>query len=205
MKKLFFVFLLIFHWIFSLFSVPFYIKENFETMNFEIYVQNQKAAELPFRFYRGYQIVNNNIYFIDCLNSRIEEYGELCLFDTNQKILKHLNVMSGSSFLCYKNFIITTSLTECEQESDIEDIFNLGVNSKQYPLNISIYDLQTRKKRCDINLSEYRNNFETSSLYLNMAVASNDSIALCYKILDTTEVIYIGYLNLESLEIQKNK
>ena len=204
MKKVLFVFLLFFYCILSLFSAPVSVKENFETMNFEIYLQGKKISELPFRFYCGYQILDNNIYFIDCSNSRIEEYGELCLYDTKQEGLKHLNIMTGSSFLCYKNYIFATSLTESTQNNDIEDVFNLGVTSKKYPLNICIYDIQNFKKIKDINLDKYREHVANNSLYLNFSVDSDYGIALYYSILDTTEVINIGYLDLESLEILKN-
>lgn len=61
-------------------SKSFVIKENYDTMSFEIIHNNQIKFTLPFSRYCGYQTFDNKCYFIDCVESRVFEYGELFFF-----------------------------------------------------------------------------------------------------------------------------
>ena len=76
------------------------VHENFETMEYEIVLNNNVVEVLPFSYFYGYQIHNDRIYFIDTGNSRISEYGRLLFYDVKKKKLfihKLKQVMHSSS------------------------------------------------------------------------------------------------------------
>ena len=175
--------------------------ENYETMNFEILVNNQIKYKLPFSRYCGYQPVGNRCYFIDCAESTIFEYGELCFFDSKSGMILYTGIMSGSEFLVTKKHIVASSLTDEETENDIEDVFGLGLTGKKYPLDITIYDCKKYKEIKSFDLEEYRQGYDLASLFINLIDLSDEKIKVEYGVYDTTIIIPIGTIDLQTLVI----
>ena len=62
----------------SLYSADLSVVMNFDCMKFEIYQDNKIIKSLSFNNFYGYQIVMDKVYFIDCSDSNITEYGVVC-------------------------------------------------------------------------------------------------------------------------------
>lgn len=178
----------------------FKINENFEAMQFEVFVQDNKKLELPFSQYRGYKIFKNKCFFIDCTKSRIPEYGRLCYFESDTEEFIYTDIMSGSTFYIIEDYIIVSSLAKAEINTDIEDIFGLDLPSSQYPLDITIYNVNTFKKIKELNFDKYRQNYPHKTLFLDINSKSDETIILSYGVYDTTCKINIGTLNLDTLK-----
>ena len=181
----------------------FKINENFEAMQFEVFVQDNKKLELPFSQYRGYKIFKNKCFFIDCTKSRIPEYGRLCYFESDTEEFIYTDIMSGSTFYIIEDYIIVSSLAKAEINTDIEDIFGLDLPSSQYPLDVTIYNADTFKKIKELNFDKYRQDYSHKTLFLDINSTSDEMITFSYGIYDTTYKINIGMLNLATLEFDE--
>lgn len=120
-------------------------------------------------------------------------------FDSKTDEIVYTGIMSGSSFLVNKNYIIVSSLVKVEINSDIEDVFGLGLNEKEYPLDISIYDSKEYKKLKSFDLKEYRKKYDSNTLFINIMDSTNEKVNVEYRLYDTTNIIPIGSINLQNL------
>ena len=71
------------------------VHENFETMEYQIILNNNVVEVLPFSSFYGYQIHNDRIYFIDTENSRISEYGRLFFYDVKKREIIYTQIETG--------------------------------------------------------------------------------------------------------------
>ena len=124
-------------------------------------------------------------------------------FDYKTEKFLYTGIKSGSSFIITKNFIVASSLVNVETSSDVEDIFGIGLNKKEYPLNISIYDTKEYKNLKSFDLEKYREGHDFNTLFINIITDSpNEKVKVEYGIYDTNMIIPIGSINLKTLEIE---
>ena len=198
MKKAFLIFISIFIYT-SCTAQEYSVKENYDTMNFEIVNNDIVIYELAFGNFCGYQQVKNKIFFIDNAKSNIYEYGEVCYFDCNLNKMVYTGIFSGSSFYVTDDlkFLIATTLLESKTESDIGDVFGLGINTKQYPLNISVYDLDNSTKIKDVSFREKLDEEKLENFYVELTPVSKTKIQIDYCIYDSTYKINCGIVSIE--------
>lgn len=200
MKRFLFIFLIFFVCI-PCRAHGYSVNENYDSMNFEIIDNNKVVFELSFERFRGYQQIENKIFFIDCSKSKISEYGELCYFDCDLMKIKYTNIFSGSSFCISEdsNYLIVSALYESKKMPDIEDVFGLGIQSKKFPLNISVYDFNIMTKLKEYSFVEKLDENKLENYYIEIISLSNDEIKIQYGIYDTTQKIDCGVLEFSNL------
>ncbi len=178
------------------------IIENYESMNFEIKENNKLIAEFPFGRFYGYQQQDNKFFFIDCINSRISEYGEICYFDVKSKKTVYTGVFSGSSFYVTKDLkkMVVSCLTDTKQANDIEDVFGIIPNTKQYPLNIAIYDFDNLKKIQEFSLAENIAQEKLSCMYVELLPKSDNQLQIRFGEYDSSVKVNCGILDLKEMK-----
>lgn len=204
MKKIFFIPFFISIFCISCNAKQYTIKEDYDSMSFEILEDSTIVSELPFNRFCGYQQVDNKFYFIDCLNSRITEYGEICFFDCNLKKIVYTKIYSGSSFYVSTdtNFLVVSSLIEFGKEYEIEDVFNIGINPKRQPLGVSIYNLNNFTKLKDFFFYDKIKNYDYSDLYISFKELPKNQLKINFGIYDSDFKIDCGILDLNTLCIK---
>lgn len=202
MKKIIINFILMFFLVSCVQSKNIKVYENYESMIFEISVNEKKIMELPFSIYSGYEYFNDTYYFIDCTKSQVSGYGELCYFDSSLCKIKYLDVYTGESFFIQNELLVTSNPIKQDRQNDIDNVFGINLNTKQYPLDIKIIDMKKWQILKEIDLSEYREDLNVESLYIKINEGSLNSIELNYGVYDTTKTYPIGQLNLTTFKIE---
>ena len=179
------------------------VHENFETMEYEIVLNNNVVEVLPFSYFYGYQIHNDRIYFIDTGNSRISEYGRLLFYDVKKKEIIYTQIETGYAFFITKDFkIITSSLCAVETHNEIADVFNMNF-PKGAPLDISIYELKNQTLIKTFRLDKYRPDLSKMYLYLWLEFELKDEyLIIRYGMSDTPLKIEVGKINICSFDFE---
>ncbi len=198
-----YIFMVIFFFLsLNCFSQTLNIKSNYETSQYEIYSNENRIYSLPMGIFYGFQVADRKVFFIDCSNSRINRYGEICYFDTATQNLIYTGIMSGSVFYVNKknDCIIVSSLFDTKEETDVSDIFNTGYNTKRYPLNMEIFSYTDFKKEKSYDFSTKIDMKQISFLYLEFEEKEKTKLIIQYGCLDSLYKIPIGSLDLKTLE-----
>lgn len=182
----------------SLYSADLSVVMNFDCMKFEICQDNKIIKSLSFNNFYGYQIVMDKVYFIDCSDSNITEYGVVCYFDLKTQNMIYTSIKSGSAFYITNDekIILVSSLFELKNDSAIEDNFGIKNTIIEYALNVDLYDLE---KQTLIKHFDFQNFFNTNMIkdtYVNFQKDNRGNIKIIYRILDTTQEIIPGYIDL---------
>jgi hypothetical protein len=178
------------------------VHQNFETMQYEISLNKEIVKTFPFSSFCGYQVIDSNIYFVSFRNSRISDYGNLCFFDCKKKELVYTKIETGCSFFVTTDLkVLTSSLCNIEDNSEISDVFNTDF-SKRMPLNLSIYNLKNESliKTYSFDKKRELQKFQIRDLYLEF-IPKEGYLLVEYGVLDSSYKIYIGKLDMQTFEL----
>lgn len=180
------------------------VNENFETMEYEIVLNNNVVEVLPFSYFYGYQIHNDRIYFIDTGSSRISQYGILFFYDVKKREMIYTQIETGYTFFITKDSkIITSSLCAVENHNEIADVFSMNF-PKGAPLDISIYELENQTLIKTFRLDKYRAGLSRNYLWLEFEL-KDKYVIIRYGISDTPLKIEVGKINIYSLVFEGEK
>lgn len=194
--------------IFIYFLVPFILSAteikvniNWENSNYEIIKDTTIIENIPFSIFGAYQIVGDNIFFIDFSKTNKKDYGCLCFYNIEKQTMEYTNIYSGIPYYVSDElkYVLISKPYISSIQKDIDDIFNINTSLyEEYLLNIELYDLVEEKKLNKYNFKRVHNQEYLKYITLDMYSDNSDKIYFTYGVMDSDKELFKGYVDLHN-------